>query len=262
MPYIPEIIIPPVLCAFILGIAISIYSYFVVVKRWAFLSVGVSHAAFGGVALGLLMGISPQVSSAIFAIAAAIIISFIKRQESLNEDASIGVIFSTFMAIGVILFSMAQEYTYNVFTYLFGNMLAVGWKDFIWAALVATVSIAFFVVFKKELILISIDEEFAYTCGVPSTALYYSLVILFTFTVVVSIKLLGVILVSSLTVIPASVGLFFSRRLNTILAISVVSCMFIMAVGLMLSFFFNLPPGATTAAVGGMLFFGFLPFKK
>lgn len=254
MPYIPEILIPPFICALILALVLSIYSIFVVVKRWAFLSVGVSHAAFGGVALGYMMGVSPEISAGLFAAIAGLLIAFSHRRGNLSEDASTGVIFSTFMALGVVLFSISKTYMSDVFSYLFGNMLAVGWRD-VWLSMgVAAVSFAFLLAFKRGLFLSIIDEELAHTCGVPVVPLYYGLVLLFTTSVVISIKLLGVVLVSCLTVIPASVGFAFSSRIGGIIAISVATGILVVLAGMLISYATDLPPGATTALVGGFVF--------
>lgn len=151
-----------------------------------------------------------------FALVAAILITFIKRRGSIPEDVGIGVIFSTFMAIGVILFSLNKTYVSDVFSYLFGNMLTIGVYDLVVALALLLITLVFFRKFKRELFLIIVDEELAYTCGVNASFVYYLLVTLFTVSVVIAIKLLGVILVSSLTVIPATVALFFSSRLSAI----------------------------------------------
>ncbi len=254
--------IPPLLCAVVVSLTLSLFSFLVVVKRWAFLSVGVSHAAFGGVALGYLAGIPPQLSASAFAVAAGVLISLIKRRGNLHEDVSTGVIFSTFMAVGVILFSLSRGYISDVFSYLFGNMLAVGWRDLYTAVALCAATLAFFAAFRRQILLMVIDEELAYTNGVAVAPLYYSLVTLFTLNVVVSIKLLGVILVSCMTVVPASVAMFFFVRLNRILVGSVIVGAATVAAGMAISFYSDLPPGATTAAVAGTLFFTLMAAKR
>ena len=254
MPLLSEIILVPFACAIILALALSIYSFFVVVKRWAFLSVGVSHAAFGGIALGYLLHVSPQISALIFAVFAAVIITLIKEKGNVPEDTTIGVIFSTFMAVGVILFSLSTNYVSDVLSYLFGNVLMVTKRDLLIACVLLLVTILFFIKFKRALFLMIVDEEMAYTCGVNVTLTYYLLVTLFTVSVVMAIKLLGVILVSSLTVVPATVALFFFTRLHKILIASALLSVSIVIAGMTLSIATDLPPGATTALIAGGVF--------
>lgn len=166
------------------------------------------------------------------------------------------------MAIGVILFSLNKTYVSDVFSYLFGNMLTIGVYDLVVALALLLITLVFFRKFKRELFLIIVDEELAYTCGVNASFVYYLLVTLFTVSVVIAIKLLGVILVSSLTVIPATVALFFSSRLSAILLISALVSIGTTLVGTGVALFTNLPPGATTALVAGTVFFITLFLRK
>ena len=262
MPHIPEILLIPFVCSILLSVVLSLYSVFVVVNRWAFLSVGVSHAAFGGVALGYLLGVSPEVSALIFALVAGFMIALMKRRGGFSEDVSTGVIFSTFMALGVVLFSLSERYMGDVFSYLFGNMLSVDSKDLLVSSVLFTISVAFFLLNRRALFLSIVDEELAHTCGVNTEFIYYSLVFITTVGVVLSIKLLGVILVSSLTVIPASVGFFFFHKLRHIIATSIVSGILIVITGMAISYYTDMPPGATTALVGGACFFLALILKR
>ncbi len=262
MPHIPSFIVAPFLCALVIAVTLSLYSFIVVVKRWAFLSVGVSHAAFGGVALGFLLGIPVGVSASAFALAAAFLMGHMKSKGNIHEDVATGVIFSVFMALGVVLFSIREGYISDVFSYLFGSMLAVGWREVFVALTLSALSIGFLLAFKRDIFLMLVDPEMAYVMGVPVRRTYNLLLALFTLNVVVAIKLIGVILVSALTVVPASVAIFFFSKLKHIMLLSVTVGVLAVMAGMITSYITDLPPGATTALTAGALFFGALLISK
>ena len=251
---IPPFLLHALLAAFLLGLLLSLLSFFVVVHNWAFLGVGISHAAFGGVALGLLLGASPDIPALAFALAAALIIGLVKRRWGLHEDTAIGILFSTAMGIGVILFSLSRGYTSNVFSYLFGNILTITPGDLWLMAGVFLLTYAFVGLFLKGLILMAMNEELAYARGIPTALLYYSLLILLALGVVLAIKLVGVILVTALVVVPASVAMRLSASYRKIILLSLAVGLGINLVGLMISYALDLPPGATMAVTAGVVF--------
>ncbi len=255
MSCIPDFMIIPVITAFVVGLTLSLLSFFVVLKRWAFLSVGVSHAAFGGVALGIFLGIRPDITAVLFGILAAFIIAYARRKGGIHEDTTIGVSFSFFMAVGVILFSLSKTYMINAFSYLFGSLLSVDVYDLLLCLFASFFTLLFLFFKRKELLLLMMDEEVAYVNGVNVAFLYYSLVFLITFSIVVAIKLVGVILVSAMVVVPSSVALKFFSKFLQIMLFSVFLGLLVVFLGIAFSFYWNLPPGATIAFFSGILFF-------
>ncbi len=259
MPYIPEFIRLPLLCAMLVGLALSLLSIFVVARRWAFLSVGVSHAAFLGIALAYLIDKDPIVCAFFVSILCAFLIGFGSRSSILHEDTVIGIIFSTFMGLGIILFSFSKGYLCDVFSYLFGNLLAVSRPDLNYIVFVSVIDILFIMLFSKPLILATIDEEFAHSRGLPVDFLYYSLLLLLTITVVVGVKIVGVLLVTSLVIVPASVAQKFFTSLKFIFLSSVFLGIFLNLLGIYISYIFDLPPGATIATLAGFTFLLTIP---
>ena len=251
---IPPFMVNALLAALLLGLLLSLLSFFVVVHNWAFLGVGISHAAFGGVALGFLLGLSPDIPALAFAALAALTIGLVKRRWGLHEDTAIGILFSTAMGIGVILFSISRGYTSNVFSYLFGNILTITPGDLRIMAGVCLLAYAFVGLFLKGLILMAMNEELAYARGIPTTFLYYSLLLLLALAVVLAIKLVGVILVTALVVVPASVAIRLSASYKRIILLSIMVGVAVNLTGLAFSYTLDLPPGATMAVTAGVVF--------
>ncbi len=251
---IPPFILHAFLAAILLALTLSLLSFFLVVHNWAFLGVGISHAAFGGVALGFLLGVSPDLPALAFAVAAAFVIGLVKRRWGLHEDTAIGILFSTAMGVGVILFSLSRGYTSNVFSYLFGNILTITSGDLVLMAGVFLLTYAFVGIFLKGLILMAMNEELAYARGIPTAFLYYSLLLLLALAVVLAIKLVGVILVTALVVVPASVAMRLSASYRRIILLSILVGLAVNLIGLAVSYALDLPPGATMAVTAGVVF--------
>jgi zinc transport system permease protein len=115
--------------AVLIGIVCGALGFFVVLRRLAFIGVGISHSAIGGVAIGIVLGVSPLATGAVFSIAVALAIAALGRRQILSEDTIIGVFFSGSMALGVVLFSLQRGYQQDLFGYLFGNVLAVSGRE-------------------------------------------------------------------------------------------------------------------------------------
>jgi len=157
--------------AFMAGIMLSpvlaVVSFFVVLRRLSFVGVGVAHSAFGGIALGFLLGISPTITAIVFAIAVSNAIGYIGRYGKLSADTAIGIFFAFAMALGVVFIGMSDQYNVDLFGYLFGNILAITSNDLIIIALLGGfVLISIFLLFK-ELLFVSFDRKVALVSGMP-----------------------------------------------------------------------------------------------
>ena len=190
----------------------SIMSFFVIVRRLAFAGVGVSHAAFGGVAIGVAAGVNPILTAGGFCVLVAGGIGWFSRKGRLHEDTVIGILFASSMALGVLLMSFADAYNQDLLSYLFGSILAMNWTDVIIVAVMMVLAVGFLILFFKELLFFSFDEETATASGIPVRFVYYGLLITMALTIVVSIKLVGIVLVSALLVIPGAIGLQLCRK--------------------------------------------------
>jgi zinc transport system permease protein len=227
----------------------SIMSFFVIVRRLAFAGMGISHAAFGGVAIGIAAGVNPIVTAGAFCVGVAGGIGWLSRKGRLHEDAVIGILFSASMALGIVLIAAAHAYNQDLLSYLFGSILAMRWADVAVLAVLSVLAVAFLIFFFKELLFFSFDEETATASGVPVRFVYYGLLVTMALTIVVSIKLVGIILISALIVIPGATGLQVSRNYRGVLLVSLASSLASIVAGLYLSFRFNVASGATIVLI-------------
>lgn len=232
----------------------SLLSFFIIVRRLAFAGVGISHAAFGGVAIGVALGVNPIAAAGVFCVGVAGGVGWISRKGRLHEDTVIGILFSASMALGVVLIAVAGAYNQDLLSYLFGSILAMSWWDVLVLAVMSVLTCSFLVLSFKELLFFSFDEETARASGVRVNLVYYGLLVMMALTIVVSIKLVGIILVSALLVIPGATGLQVFRNYRGVLAASFVTAVVSVVVGLLLSFRLEVASGAAIVLVMFALF--------
>jgi zinc transport system permease protein len=233
----------------------AVLAFFVVLRRMAFIGAGISHAALGGVALGLVTGVSPLVAAMAFSVGVAWSIGWISERGRVTEETAIGILFPTTMALGTAIISLSATYRQDLMAYLFGSMLAVRTADLWLLVGLATGTLSVLALFFKELVFLSIDPDAARAAKIPVTALRYLLLTVLAATIVASIKLVGVVLVSALLVIPAATGQLAARSMRGMLAISMASALIAVIAGLWLSWLSNLPSGATIVLLAATMFF-------
>ncbi|PIS36361.1 MAG: metal ABC transporter permease [Nitrospirae bacterium CG_4_9_14_3_um_filter_53_35] len=238
----------------LVSITCSVISFFVLVNRLSFIGVGISHAAFGGVAIGILFGIDPTLSAVIFSVLTAWMIGIVSRRGRLNEDTTIGIFYAAAMALGIVIIGLSRGYTVDLFGYLFGNILAVTSTDLWIVAALSLFVLGTVFYFFKELLYISFDEESAQVNGVPVAFLYYYLLTLMAVTIVISMKVVGIILVSALLVIPAAAAYEVSSHYKSVLIVSVIVGLVSALGGLLVSYRFNTASGATIVLLAAAVF--------
>jgi zinc transport system permease protein len=243
------------LAGVLLSLLCGVLSVFVILRRMAFVGVGISHSAFGGVALGFLLGLDPLWSGIGFAVAVALLIEWAQERGRLEEDAAIGIFFAVAMALGVVFLNFSRTYNVDVFGFLFGNILAVGPSQLGEIFVVTLVVLGTVAFFYKELVFLSFDEEMAWVSGVPVKALRYLFLVLLALVIIMAIYLVGIILVSALLVIPGAVARNLTRHIAGMLWVSVAAAVGATVGGLFLSLGLDWPSGATVVLVLGLAFF-------
>jgi ABC-type Mn2+/Zn2+ transport system permease subunit len=239
----------------LLGLTCAVLAFFVVLRRMAFIGVGISHAALGGVALGVVLGISPVLAATVFSVAVAWLIAWIGGRGQISADTTIGVFFPTAMALGVALISLSPTYRQDLMGYLFGSILAVRPADVWILAGLAACSLGILAAFFKEFVYLGVDEEAARAAGVPTEALNYVLLTVLAVTIVASMKLVGSVLVSAFLVIPAATGQAVAGSVRGMLAVAIGSALLSVVGGLWLSWLWDLPSGASIVLLAAALFF-------
>ncbi len=244
--------------ALLAGVLVSllcgVLSVFVILRRMAFIGVGISHSAFGGVALGFLLGVDPLWTGIGFATLVALLIEWAQTHTRVEEDTAIGIFFAASMALGLVFLHLSATYNVDVFGFLFGNILAIGNKQVIQIAVVTATVLAIMLAFFKEMVFISFDEEMAWVSGVPVKALRYLFLVMMALVVIVSIYLVGIILVSALLVIPGAISQNLSQQIKSMAVASTGVAVGAMVGGLVLSYGLDFPSGATIVLVLALLY--------
>ncbi len=238
----------------IIGTLCAVISVFIVLKQISFVGVGVSHSAFGGVALGAFLGINLTLATLAFSVFVALIIGWLSRKGGVHEDVSIGIVFSASMAFGVMILGLMDGYNIDLFSYLFGSILAVSSSDLVIALTAFVLVIAVTLFLFKELIAYCFDEEWARVCGINVDRLQDALLIMIAVTIVVSIKLLGIVLVSALLVIPGAVGYALAGNYRMQFVISIATSLISVITGLTVSYYFDIASGAAIVLSCAFLF--------
>ena len=243
-----------VIAALLVSVACGIVGSYIVIKRIVFISGGISHAAFGGIGLGYFLGVNPVLAAIPFSMLSAMGMGMLSEKVNVSEDTAIGIFWSLGMAIGIIFINLTPGYAPDLFSYLFGSILTVPTSDLIIMFILDIIIITMVFLFRRELLAVSFDEEFAGVVGMHSRGVNLLLLCLVALSVVVLIKVVGVILVIALLTLPAAISKQFTTNLNKLMTLSVAAGMILTVAGLWLSYVFNLASGATIVIVLAVAF--------
>ncbi|MBE9508624.1 MAG: metal ABC transporter permease [Chloroflexi bacterium] len=235
----------------LVSVACGIIGTFVVIKRIVFISGGIAHAAYGGVGLGYFFKVNPVLGAIVFSVAAALGMGVVQRRTRQRADTVIGVMWAIGMAAGIILVDLTEGYKADLMSYLFGSILAVPSSD-LWIMLALDLFIVALVsLFYKELLAISFDETFATVENVPVDAIHMILLCLVAFTVVMVMRVVGLIMVIALLTMPAAISGQFVRDMKKMMVLASILGVIFTTTGLWLSYSLNLTSGATIILVSG-----------
>ncbi len=237
------------IAAVLVSIACGVVGSYVVIKRIVSLSGAISHAAFGGVGLGYFLGVNPVLAAIPFSIISAMAIGGVRQITNISEDTGIGILWSVGMAIGVIFINLTPGYAPDLFSYLFGSILTVNNTDLYIMLILDLIIIATVYLFRREFLAVSFDEEFSKVVGLPALLIYMLLLALVALSVVVLIKVVGVILLIALFTIPAAISKQYTYNLRKLMLLATIIGIILTSLGLILSYIFNLASGATIVMV-------------
>ena len=233
------------LAALFASISCGIVGSYIVARRIVFISGGITHASFGGIGLAFLLGFNPLIGAVAFAIGAALGIQFFTKVAHVREDSSIAIFWSLGMALGIIFIFMTPGYTPNLMSYLFGNILTVTTSELLWMFALNVVIILFFSLYFRQVLSIAFDEEFARAAGLPVSFINYLIITLVALTVVLNIRVVGIILILSLLTIPQATANLFTKNFKQLLILSGIFAFIGTISGLFVSYFMDIPSGAT-----------------
>ena len=237
------------------SIICGIIGTLVVVNRLAFLSGGIAHAAYGGIGLAFYFGLPIMVGTLGFALLAALLMAVVTLKARHRSDTIVGVMWAVGMALGVILIDLTPGYNVDLMSYLFCSILTVPQSD-LWQMLVITLLIIGVVIyFYNDFLAMSYDSEFARLRNIPVRLLYFLLLSMIAVSVVILIRVVGLILVIALLTLPAAMANLFARRLWQMMLLATVACIVLTTSGLALSYAPDLPAGAVTILLTGAAYF-------
>ncbi len=240
--------------ATMLAVVLSWLGVLVVMKRMSFIADGIAHASLAGVALGVLWQIEPLYPALAFSLLVGVAIFFLERRTNLPVDTIITLLFTTGLAIGIVLMSREGGDIDALEAALFGEVQRIGSADVMVIAMLALGEILFLARYYQRLTLLIFDRASAYVAGIAVERLQLSFYLALVFAIVLGIKVFGVLLVSALVVIPASAAKLVGRSLHGVLTLSAVFAGLIVLSGLPLAYAFKLPASAVIVIAGVILF--------
>lgn len=245
------------------GIVSGVLGSFIILRGMSLMGDAISHAVLPGVALSYMLGNSYIIGATVFGLLSASFIEFVTKHSKLKTDTAIGIVFSAFFALGIVLISFAKSST-DLYHILFGNVLAVRDSDMLLTAIVAASVLIIIALFYKELKVTSFDPIIAQSYGINVGLINYLLMFLLTLVAGTSLQTVGTILVIAMLVTPAATAFQLTNQLPKMIALSTLFGVLSALIGLFFSYSYNLPSGATivlTAACFFMLAFFFSPTK-
>ena len=240
-----QFFINAVLAAAFASISCGIIGSYIVAKRIVFISGGITHASFGGIGIAYYMGMNPIFGAAIFGVLSALGIEYFSKKGEIREDSVIAILWSFGMAIGIIFVFITPGYAPNLMSFLFGSILTVTTLDILLLLGLSIVLVLFFIFMYNIILFISFDEEYAKTHNSPVKLINYILIALVALTIVLSIRVVGIILVLSLLTIPQTIANLLTKKFKHIIFYSVGIAFIGSMFGLFGAYFLDIPSGAS-----------------
>jgi len=231
--------------ALLASIACGFIGTYIVARRIVFISGGITHSSFGGIGISYYLGFNPVLGAAVFSILSALGIEYISKKTEVREDSAIGILWSMGMALGIIFIFLTPGYSPNLMTYLFGSILTVNTTDLLLMGLNTLIIVVFFLIFYRIILYISFDEEFARAHKVPVMLFNNILLIMVALTIVLSIRVVGIILVISFLTLPQTTANIFTKDFKKMIGFSVLFGCLGSFSGLIISYYANIPSGAS-----------------
>ena len=225
------------------AITCGIVGSYIVARRMVFLSGGITHASFGGLGVAIYAGVPPLIGALLFASLASVGVEYASRNGRIREDSAIGIIWSVGMAIGALFMSLTPGYAVELPSYLFGSISLVDGADIKWLTLLMIVVILGALLWGRRIMYMTFDEDYARSQGIPVTAMAYLMSIVVAVTIVLSIKVMGIVLLMSLMTIPTVIANTLTKDYRLITLLAVATALVCNIAGFVMSYEIELPSG-------------------
>lgn len=229
---------------FFASIACGIIGTYIVIKRLVFICGGITHASLGGLGIGFYFGINPVFAALIFSILSAFGIEWLSSRQGVREDSAIAAFWSFGMAIGIICIYLKAGFAPNLSDYLFGNILTITTADIFSFIIISLVLSLIFIFFKNQILYTAFDADFARTRNLPVKFIEYTMMLFIAITIVLTIRLVGVMLLMSLLTIPQMTANLYTANFKKMIFLSILFGLIACVAGLILSAYINVPSGA------------------
>jgi manganese/iron transport system permease protein len=243
-----------ILASLIIALVGGVVGTFVVLKGLAFIGDALAHSAFAGVATAFVLGGNTYIGSIVSGVVTALAIGFVSRRGKVSFDTAIGILFVGAFSFGIMLISASRSYTVDLFSFVFGDVLGVGWDDVRIIAALAVLVLVLVAVFYRELLFTAYDPTMAAASGVPVAAVQYGQLALLALTTVIAIKVVGIVLVVAMLVTPAATAQLLVRRVPAMMAAGSLCGMVAALAGLYISYYANVAAGASIVLVATCMF--------
>lgn len=230
---------------FLASVVCGVVGTYVVTKRMIFISGGITHSSLGGVGLGLYFGISPIVGASLFSVMSGLGIEWLSRRRGVREDSAIAMFWTFGMSVGVMFSYLTPGYVPDLTTYLFGNILTIDDGDLIYLGVLAVAVTTFYVIYRRLVVLVAFDEDYARSLRLPVTLFKYVMTVSISLAVVSCIRIAGIVLTLSMLTVPVMTAMLFTTRYSRIIVLSVIICFVTCVSGLGLAYQINIPSGTS-----------------
>lgn len=245
-----------------IGASCAILGVFLVMRHMSLLGDGLAHSSFAGIAAGLLLNVYPIFAALGFAGIAAIIVQALVDRKKIYGDSAIAVVLAFGMSLALILVGLAGGFNTGLFSYLFGSILTLEWRDVYIILTITIITLVFVMSFYRSLLFTTFSREIAKVRNIKTTLLSYAFVVLVAFTVVIAIRAVGILLVSSLLVLPALISLEVSKSFKGTILYSLVFSILSIWLGVIFSYYVDIPTGATIVMILCIVYFVSLSLEK
>ena len=252
--------------ALIAGIAVglicSFMGTFLVLRRYSLFGDGIAHVAFGGISVGLFLGVFPLWTAFIVSIFGGLGLQKLRQSTKISGDSAVAVVLVSGLAVGVILVSSSSGFSVDLFSFLFGSILLISNEDTIMILAISAGIIATLTILQKQFLHLTFNEEQAKLVGLRTTLLNYAFVVLASITVVTSMRLVGILLISALIVIPNITAMMFGKGFKKTVFISMGIAVISVISGILVSYFLNVAPSGTIVVIAVGILIGTLVLKS
>ncbi|HAR6152128.1 TPA: metal ABC transporter permease [Staphylococcus pseudintermedius] len=241
------------LTAILVGVVCGVVGCLIILRGLSLMGDAMSHAVLPGVALSFLMNIPMFIGAMVTGMLSSIMIGYISEASKTKKDAAIGITFTTFLALGIVLISVIHSAT-DLYHILFGNILAITQYAFHTTLAVSIVVLALILILYRPLKMSTFDPIFSRMSGLNTTMIHYFVMLLLALVIVASVQTVGVILVVALLITPASTAFLFTKKLSTMMIVSSIFSVISSTLGIYMSFKLNLPSGAVIVFISAVLY--------